>query len=117
MSIANLDILPVAARIGAEIRGIRLSGAIDNETFEALRQALFKYKVLFFVASTMSTTSRRSPLHAAGETWSRTQPSLCARVPTSCWNSIQTMADAPIPGTLMSPLMWLTPKPQSCAQS
>lgn len=48
MSIANLDILPVAARIGAEIRGIRLSGAIDNETFEALRQALFKYKVLFF---------------------------------------------------------------------
>ena len=48
MSIINLDLHPVAARIGAEVRDIRLSGAIDGETFEALRQALFKHKVLFF---------------------------------------------------------------------
>ncbi|MDY7547352.1 TauD/TfdA family dioxygenase [Glaciimonas sp. CA11.2] len=48
MSIVNLDLLPVTARIGAEVRGINLSGVIHGDTFESLRQALFKHKVLFF---------------------------------------------------------------------
>src|SRR5450830_1134764 len=48
MSEALLDLHPVAGRIGAEIREVRLSGDLGKETFSAIRQALLKYKVLFF---------------------------------------------------------------------
>jgi taurine dioxygenase len=48
MSEALLNLHPVAGRIGAEIRDVRLSGDLGQETFHAIRQALLKYKVLFF---------------------------------------------------------------------
>jgi taurine dioxygenase len=41
------EAVPVAGRIGAEIRGLRLSGQLPPETFAALKQALLKHKVLF----------------------------------------------------------------------
>jgi alpha-ketoglutarate-dependent sulfate ester dioxygenase len=40
--------VPVAERIGAEIRGIRLSGHIADDTVAAIREALVCHKVLFF---------------------------------------------------------------------
>ena len=45
---AALDLLPWAGRIGAEVRGVRLSGQLDASTFIAIRQALRRHKVLFF---------------------------------------------------------------------
>src|SRR5277367_2813802 len=45
---SSLEILPVAGRIGAEIRGVRLSGELKPTTVESIRQTLFKYKVIFF---------------------------------------------------------------------
>ncbi|WP_220815530.1 TauD/TfdA dioxygenase family protein [Pseudomonas paralcaligenes] len=44
----QLDIHPVAGRIGAEIRDIRLSAELDAATVEALQAALVEHKVLFF---------------------------------------------------------------------
>ena len=44
----SFEILPIAGRIGAEIRGVRLSGELETTTVESIRQALFKYKVIFF---------------------------------------------------------------------
>jgi taurine dioxygenase len=44
---ATLDITPLAGRIGAEVRGVRLSGALAPGVFEDLKQALLHYKVLF----------------------------------------------------------------------
>ncbi|MBC9248849.1 taurine dioxygenase [Pseudomonas alcaligenes] len=44
----QLDIHPVAGRIGAEIRGISLSGSLDAATVEAIQAALVEHKVLFF---------------------------------------------------------------------
>jgi len=44
----TLDITPVAGRIGAEVRGLRLSGDLSGESFAAVKQALLKHKVLFF---------------------------------------------------------------------
>jgi len=44
----ELDIHPVAGRIGAEIRGVRLSPQLDAATFAAVRAALLRHKVLFF---------------------------------------------------------------------
>ena len=43
-----LDIAPVAGRIGAEVRGIALSGDLDGGTIAAIRNALSRHKVLFF---------------------------------------------------------------------
>lgn len=43
-----LDIAPVAGRIGAEIRGVRLSGEVDDTTVAAIRAALVRHKVIFF---------------------------------------------------------------------
>ncbi|QXI28752.1 TauD/TfdA dioxygenase family protein [Pseudomonas vanderleydeniana] len=47
-----LDIHPVAGRIGAEIRGIALSGELDASVIEAIQQALLQYKVIFFRGQT-----------------------------------------------------------------
>lgn len=44
----ELDIAPVSGRIGAEVRGLRLSGALPAATFAAIKQALYRHKVLFF---------------------------------------------------------------------
>jgi len=44
----QLDIHPVAGRIGAEIRGVTLSGQLDAATAEAIQAALVKHKVIFF---------------------------------------------------------------------
>ncbi|WIW90624.1 TauD/TfdA family dioxygenase (plasmid) [Sphingobium sp. V4] len=43
-----LDIVPVAGRIGAEIRGIALGGDLDDATLAAIRDALLRHKVIFF---------------------------------------------------------------------
>lgn len=43
-----LDVVPVAGRIGAEIRGVALSGELDGATIAAIRTALARHKVLFF---------------------------------------------------------------------
>lgn len=43
-----LDILPVAGRIGAQVRGVALSGDLDSATVTAIRTALARHKVLFF---------------------------------------------------------------------
>jgi len=44
----ELTFVPVTGRIGAEVRGLRLSGDLDAETTAALQKALGRYKVLFF---------------------------------------------------------------------
>ncbi|SDP09165.1 taurine dioxygenase [Ralstonia sp. 25mfcol4.1] len=44
----ELDIYPVAGRIGAEVRDIRLDGDLPPATFAAIRAALLRHKVLFF---------------------------------------------------------------------
>lgn len=43
-----LDIRPVTGRIGAEIRGVQLSGDLDSETVRAIEAALVRHKVIFF---------------------------------------------------------------------
>ncbi len=44
----ELDLAQVAGRIGAEVRGVRLSGQLSAATFAAVKQALHRHKVLFF---------------------------------------------------------------------
>ncbi|MBB2205795.1 TauD/TfdA dioxygenase family protein [Gluconacetobacter takamatsuzukensis] len=45
-----LDLTPLAGRIGAEIRGLSLAPGLDATILRALRDALTRYKVLFFRA-------------------------------------------------------------------
>ncbi|QXH51338.1 TauD/TfdA family dioxygenase [Pseudomonas fakonensis] len=44
----ELDIHPVAGRIGAEIRGVKLSADLDPATLDAIQAALVQHKVIFF---------------------------------------------------------------------
>lgn len=63
-----LDIHPVAGRIGAEIRGIKLSGDLDAATVEAIQQALVQYKVIFFREQThLDDQSQEAFAHLLGE--------------------------------------------------
>jgi alpha-ketoglutarate-dependent sulfate ester dioxygenase len=43
-----IEVRPVAGRIGAEIVGLDLSQPLNDQTVLAIRQALVKYKVIFF---------------------------------------------------------------------
>jgi taurine dioxygenase len=43
-----LDVVPIGGRIGAEIRGVRLSADLDAPTIDAIRAAWLKHKVIFF---------------------------------------------------------------------
>lgn len=47
-NLPELELVPRAGRIGAEVRGLRLSADIAPSTFAAIHQALLKHKVLFF---------------------------------------------------------------------
>ena len=47
-TIPQLEIVPLTARVGAEIRGIRLDGALSDAAIAAINQALLKHKVVFF---------------------------------------------------------------------
>ena len=44
----QIKVIPVAGRIGAEIQGVTLSGNLDPAVFNAIKQALHEYKVVFF---------------------------------------------------------------------
>lgn len=59
-----LDIVPVAGRIGAEIRGIALSGDIDPVTLAAIRAALVRHKVIFFRDQDQLTDQRHEDFAA-----------------------------------------------------
>lgn len=50
MTQANLEVIPVAGRIGAEIRGVLLGADLDAGTVEAIRSAWLRHKVVFFRA-------------------------------------------------------------------
>lgn len=44
----DLQVRPIAARIGAEISGVRLSGSLTPETISAIWQTLLRHRVIFF---------------------------------------------------------------------
>jgi alpha-ketoglutarate-dependent taurine dioxygenase len=48
----KLEVIPVAGRIGAEIRGVRLSADLDPETIQAIRSTWLRHKVVFFRGQT-----------------------------------------------------------------
>jgi taurine dioxygenase len=45
---AAIEVVPVAGRIGAIVRGVRLSTDIDAASVRAIHDALLRYKVVFF---------------------------------------------------------------------
>ncbi|MEK4251306.1 TauD/TfdA dioxygenase family protein [Paenibacillus sp. FSL W7-1287] len=48
MSTTTIEIVKKAGRIGAEIRGVKLSADLDQETFAYIQEALKEHLVLFF---------------------------------------------------------------------
>ncbi|MFL9875746.1 TauD/TfdA dioxygenase family protein [Paraburkholderia megapolitana] len=54
-----LDIQPVTGRIGAEIRGVRLSSTLEPAVLDAVRAALLRHKVIFFRDQTHLTDAEQ----------------------------------------------------------
>ncbi|MEL7037845.1 MAG: TauD/TfdA family dioxygenase [Cyanobacteria bacterium J06592_8] len=54
----NFDICPLAGRIGAEIIGLDLRQTLSDETIDDIRQALIKYKVIFFRQQQLNEVSQ-----------------------------------------------------------
>jgi alpha-ketoglutarate-dependent taurine dioxygenase len=55
----DLDIRPLAGRIGAQIDNIRLAGDLPDAVIAAIEAALAKYKVIFFPQPGASRRRRR----------------------------------------------------------
>ena len=65
---SQIQIVPVAGRIGAEIRGVKLSADLPHEVAEAIREAWRKYKVIFFREQThLDDQSQEAFAHLLGE--------------------------------------------------
>ena len=45
---ANVDVMPIAGAIGAEIRGVDLARPLDNMQWAAVHQAFLDHQVIFF---------------------------------------------------------------------
>ncbi|MEK1906111.1 MAG: TauD/TfdA family dioxygenase [Pseudomonas sp.] len=63
----QLDIHPVAGRIGAEIRGVHLSGDLDAATIDAIQAALVEHKVIFFRAQQLDDQGQEAFAKLLGE--------------------------------------------------
>ena len=48
MSYQNIEVKPIAGRIGAKIKGVNLAEKISDEIISEIRKALVQYKVIFF---------------------------------------------------------------------
>ena len=86
----QLDIRRVAGRIGAEIRGVALSGDLDAATVAAIRQALVTHKVVFF---------RDQNLDGGWANSSRTRPWRRWPAPRASATSTAAGASGRAPGT------------------
>lgn len=53
-----LEIVPITGTIGAEIRGVTLSGELDGATVQAIKDAVVRHKVVFFRGQTELTDDR-----------------------------------------------------------
>lgn len=61
-----LDITPINGNIGAEIRGVSLSGDLHPATFKAIQDAVYKYKVVFVRGQDAITDEKQE---AFGRLW------------------------------------------------
>gem|GEM_PF-3471067 len=96
----ELDIHPVAGRIGAEIRGLKLSAHLDAATVEAIQAALVKHKVLFFRGQThLDDQSQEGFAKLLGPSRSRTPPCRWWTVLPTCCNWTAPKGSGPTPGT------------------
>ncbi|WKN22792.1 TauD/TfdA dioxygenase family protein [Azotobacter vinelandii] len=62
-----LDIQPITGRIGAEIRGVKLSTGLDAVTLGAIQDALLRYKVLFFRDQTLDDAEQEGLAELFGD--------------------------------------------------
>lgn len=95
----ELDIHPVAGRIGAEIRGVQLSADLDAATLDAIQAALVKHKVIFFRGQThLDDQSQEAFAKLLGEPVAH-PPCRWWMAPATCCSSMVPKASGPTPGT------------------
>lgn len=94
----ELDIHPVAGRIGAEIRGVQLSADLDAATLDAIQAALVKHKVIFFRGQTHLDDQTRKLSPSCSVSRSPTLPCRWWMAPDTCCSSMVPKVSGPTPG-------------------
>lgn len=67
MSLEHFEIYPLAGRIGAEIVGVNLSAELSDRLIQSIREALIRYKVIFFRNQTVDAASHVAFARRFGE--------------------------------------------------
>ncbi|WP_016950479.1 TauD/TfdA family dioxygenase [Anabaena sp. PCC 7108] len=67
MSYQNIEIEPVAGRIGAKIQGVDLSANLGDDIINEIRKALVEYKVIFFRGQELDTNGQVAFARRFGE--------------------------------------------------
>jgi alpha-ketoglutarate-dependent taurine dioxygenase len=71
----GLDIRPIGGNIGAEVRGVKLSGDLQPATIKALHQAVLKHKVIFVRDQHhLDDATHRKPSAVCWAIWSAIPP-------------------------------------------
>jgi alpha-ketoglutarate-dependent taurine dioxygenase len=95
----DLDVRPLAGRIGAQIDNIQLAGDMADAAIAGIEAALSKYKVIFFGNQAHLDDAEQERF--ATRLGDPIRPFRCAPAAPRCWNSIQpAAADAPTSGIL-----------------
>jgi taurine dioxygenase len=76
----ELEVLPLSKHTGAEIRGVDLSAHLDDDTIRRIRDALLRWKVVFFREQDVSRDAHVALGARFGEV-ARAHPTLPARFP------------------------------------
>jgi alpha-ketoglutarate-dependent taurine dioxygenase len=66
VAVQPLEVRPLAIRIGAEVRGVKLGGSLQAGVVGQLRKALLRHRVLFFRDQQHLTDAEHQ---AFGELW------------------------------------------------
>ena len=108
---SEMEIIPATRTIGAEIRGVSISGDLPPETVQAIRAALLKHKVIFFrdqhhlddagqeAFSSLFGELQRPLAKTVGDTQSVLE--LTGGYSTSAWHADMTFMPDPLAFTIL----------------
>lgn len=112
-----IDVVPVTGAIGAEIRGVKLSGDLDADTISQIHAALLEHKVIFFrgqhhlddaqqeaFSALFGELQKHPMVRAAGESDALMELGESASYAASVWHTDMTFLPDPAAFAILRPI-------------
>ena len=113
-----IEVVPVTGSIGAEIRGVTLSGDLEADTLAQIRAALLKHKVIFFrdqhhlgdaqqeaFSARFGELQKHPMVNAAGESEALMDLGESASYAASVWHTDMTFLPDPAAFAILRPIV------------